>query len=75
MFVLDHMGRSAASGRMWLQGCQYMQCLYVAIIFVEQVIPFVCDGAKHNRRFFRGMGLKNERKEEVVYKTKKLLQP
>ena len=52
-----------------------MQCLYVAIIFVEQVILFVCDGAKPNRRLFKGMGLKNEWKEEVVYKTKKLLQP
>ena len=37
--------------------------------YFEQVILFVCDGAKPNRRFFNGMGFKDEKKDGVVYKT------
>lgn len=34
-----------------------------------KVILIVCDGAKSNRRFMKGMGIKEERKDGVVYKT------
>ena len=45
------------------------------LIFVEQVILFVCDGAKPNQQFFNGMDLKNEGKEEVVYMMKNRYNP
>ena len=29
----------------------------------------MCDGAKPNKKFLKGLGSKSEMKEEVVYKT------
>ena len=34
-----------------------------------QVIVFVCDGAKPNRKFMKDIGSKTDKKEGTVYKT------
>ena len=43
--------------------------VYLLLIIIIQVIVFVCDGAKPNRRFLKGSGCECVAKEGVVYKT------
>ena len=42
----------------------------LSLILITQVICFVCDGAKPNRKFLKGLGCEEEMKEGVFYKTR-----
>ena len=46
-----------------------MMCNYEIFYTFMQVILFVCDGAKPNRKFLKSLGKESEMKHGVVYKT------
>ncbi len=43
--------------------------VYMYVIIIIQVIAFVCDGAKPNRKFMKTLGVKEHMKNGITYKT------